>query len=123
MKYLPLLLLFPALALSQDTPLLKEADYVEHFCKGQMEYKLWDGTRVDCLTETEAQEFDWGRKSYEAIGQALWYAMNTGTQASVVLIVSDKHMARDEAGISRAEKIIAHYGLPIKLGVIRKKDE
>jgi len=39
-----------------------EADYVDHYCqqwRGQIEYRLPDRTRVDCLTDTQAIEFDW----------------------------------------------------------------
>jgi hypothetical protein len=38
-----------------------ESDYVEYYCQqwhGQIEYRLPDRTRVDCLTETQAIEFD-----------------------------------------------------------------
>lgn len=98
----------PALALS-------EGDYVKRHCTGQIEFQLWDGTRVDCLLEEEAQEYDWGRKYHEAIGQALWYAMNTGRQAVIVLIVESNSDAR---GVMRARRIIAHYGLPIRMEVI-----
>ncbi len=35
-----------------------EADYVVHHCKGEIEHVLLDRTRVDCLTETHAIEYD-----------------------------------------------------------------
>jgi hypothetical protein len=37
--------------------------------RGQVEVVLPDGTRCDCLTETHAIEFDFGRGWGEAIGQ------------------------------------------------------
>ena len=37
----------------------KEADYVNAYCNGQVEYQLNDFTRVDCLTLEYAIEFDW----------------------------------------------------------------
>lgn len=92
-----------------------EAEYVQNFCTGQIEYRLWDATRVDCLMDDEAQEYDYGKKWAEAIGQALWYSMNTGTRAAVVLIIEDE---RDRRGLRRARAMIAHFNLPITLHVI-----
>ena len=43
-------------------------------CNGIEEYKLPDYTRVDCLTDTHAIEFDFANKWAESIGQALHYA-------------------------------------------------
>lgn len=66
-----------------------EADYVAHYCqqwKGQIEYRLPDRTRVDCLTDTHAIEFDWCHKWAEGIGQALYYSKVTGRAPAIVLI-------------------------------------
>ena len=35
-----------------------EADYVNEYCEGKIEYRLPDKTRVDCLTDEYAIEFD-----------------------------------------------------------------
>jgi hypothetical protein len=46
--------------------------YQQKWCeanKGQVEVVLPDGTRCDCVTETHAIEFDFGRDWGEAIGQ------------------------------------------------------
>ena len=70
---------------------LHEADYVHAYCNGVEEYVLPDKTRIDCLTDTYACEFDWAKKWYEGFGQALWYAHNTGKKPCLVLILkSDK---------------------------------
>ena len=37
----------------------READYVNAYCNGDIEYILNDKTRVDCLTDYYAIEFDW----------------------------------------------------------------
>lgn len=95
--------------------LMSEAAYVDAYCTGLQEYRLWDGTRVDCLLDEEAQEYDFGKKYHEAIGQALWYAMNTGTRAGIVLIIED---GSDERGLLRARRIVAHYNLPITIHTI-----
>jgi hypothetical protein len=66
-----------------------ETDYVDHYCQqwqGQIEYRLPDRTRVDCLTETQGIEFDWCRKWAEGIGQALYYSAQTGKVPTVALI-------------------------------------
>jgi len=64
--------------------------YQEKWCTehgGQVEVVLPDRTRCDCLTETHAIEFDFGKKWAEAIGQALYYAIQTGKKPGIVLIL------------------------------------
>ena len=75
----------------------KEANYQNYWCKyhnGIIEYRNNDYTRVDCLTETNAVEFDFANKWAESIGQALHYQYLTGKRAKVVLILEnpDKEM-------------------------------
>jgi len=68
----------------------KEKEYQDAWCGkagGVMEYRLDDGTRVDCLTDKYAIEFDFAQKWAEGIGQALYYAERTGRQPGVVLIM------------------------------------
>lgn len=73
-----------------------EAYYQDKWCsvnKGQTEYRLEDYTRVDCLTDTHAIEFDFANKWAESIGQSLHYARMTGKKAGIVLIIEkDKDM-------------------------------
>lgn len=56
---------------------------------GILEYRNDDSTRVDCLTDTHAIEFDFANKWAEAIGQALYYQHKTGKRAKVVLILEN----------------------------------
>ena len=63
-----------------------EADFVDAYCQGEIEYVLADRTRVDCLTSTHAIEYDWGKKWAESLGQALFYSAMTGKKAGIVLI-------------------------------------
>jgi len=63
-----------------------EAEYVKENCTGQIEYRLPDATRVDCLTETHAYEFDFCNKWAESVGQALYYADLTEKKPGIVLI-------------------------------------
>lgn len=64
-----------------------ERYYQDKHCNGIVEYRLPDRTRVDCLTEEYAYEFDFGSKWAEAIGQSLHYARMTGKKATIVLII------------------------------------
>lgn len=79
----------------------KEADYVNAYCKGTIEYVLNDKTRIDCLTESYAIEFDWAKKWAESVGQSLYYANMTGKLPAVAIILKSK---RDERYIRRIKK-------------------
>lgn len=69
-----------------------EAAYQNAWCKshnGITEYRNKDSTRVDCLTDTHAVEFDFASKWAESVGQALHYEIKTGKKAMVVLILEN----------------------------------
>ena len=74
-----------------------EADYQKFWCankNGQIEYTLDDGargSRVDCLTDDYAIEFDFLKKWPEALSQAQYYAKMTGKIPGIVLIIEDRH--------------------------------
>ena len=96
----------------------KERYYQKVFCSkvhGQLEYQLKDGTRIDCLTSTYAFEVDFGRKAFESVGQALYYALMTDRKAGIVLIQETK---RDNRYIGRIKKLAKALG--ITLFVINK---
>ena len=97
-----------------------EKYYSAKFCEemsGQADYTLQDKSRVDCLTETHAFEVDWadGMKVYEAIGQSLYYASQTGKLPGILLLIrkdnSEKH-------IRKVQEVISAFNLPIELVVI-----
>lgn len=93
----------------------KEADYVNAYCKGIVEYELPDHTRVDCLTDDYAIEFDFAKKWAESIGQSLYYAKMTDKKPAVAIIVkqpSDRHY------IERIKKVDKN----IKIFVIKAVD-
>ena len=74
-----------------------EASYQHVWCKmhnGIEEYENKDYTRVDCLTKTNAVEFDFANKWAESIGQALHYQYMTGRRAKVVLILENPQKER-----------------------------
>ena len=81
---------------------LKEADYVNMYCKGIIEYKLPDKTRVDCLTDEYAIEFDWAKKWAESVGQSLYYAKMTGKKPAVAIIIKNP---TERAYIERIKRI------------------
>ena len=80
----------------------READYVNAYCKGIVEYRLPDKTRVDCLTDEYAIEFDWAKKWAESIGQSLYYAKKTGKKPAVAIIMTSP---QDERYIKRIEAV------------------
>lgn len=90
---------------------LHEKDYQRHWCKkhkGELEYRLSDGTRVDCLTSEYAVEVEYAQKWAEAVGQSLFYAKMTGRKAGIVLIMTergDERFARRLREVASAEKI------------------
>ena len=94
-----------------------ERDYQIANCKGKVEFVLPDRTRIDCLTETHAIEYDFGKKWAEAIGQSLHYAMHTGKRAGIVLIVDPANNGRFE---KRLKAVVEHYGMPIDVWTVSK---
>lgn len=77
----------------ESYPLVYEKDYVNKYCPGTVEYMLPDKTRIDCLTQEYAIEFDYAKKWAESIGQSLYYAKQTGRKPAVAIILkkeSDK---------------------------------
>ena len=99
-----------------------EADYVALVCPrlgGVPEYRTSAGTRVDCLTEAQAIEFDWVNKWYEGITQALYYAMLTERQATVALIEKGSDPQRY---IARARALIDFYALPVEVMIVPSDD-
>lgn len=69
-----------------------EKHYQQIWCdeaKGTTEYVLPDKTRVDCLLEDYAIEFDFANKWAEAIGQAVYYGLATGRNPGIALIMEN----------------------------------
>jgi hypothetical protein len=81
---------------------LKESDYVNAYCRGIVEYKLPDGTRVDCLTNDYAIEFDYAKKWAESIGQSIYYAKMTGKKPAVAIIMKSPN---DKVYTNRIKKV------------------
>lgn len=92
---------------------LPEKYYQEKWCRehnGQAEATLPDRTRADCITATHAIEFDFGKKWAESLGQALYYSLQTGKRAGIVLILEKQS---DMKYWLRLNSTIRHSKLPI----------
>jgi hypothetical protein len=95
-----------------------EAEYQEVWCAergGVEEFRFPDGTRCDCLTDTHAIELDFARKWPEAVGQALWYSMQSGKRAGVALILQEDYEIKYWI---RLNSTILHFDLPIDTWLI-----
>ena len=91
----------------------RESWYQNKWCNGDKEVRMIDRTRVDCLTETHAIEYDFGhRKWYESVGQALHYGRLTGITPGVVLIIEND---RDLDALDNLLEVIKEYELNIKV--------
>lgn len=105
-----LALLFAGVAQAKHLP---EKYYQAQWCDqagSVQEYQLSDHTRCDCLTKANAVEFDFGKKWAEAIGQSLYYSLQTGRRAGVVLILETPS---DRKFWIRLNSTIEHFNLPI----------
>lgn len=100
--------------------LYPEATYQKVWCdkrSGVMEYKLNDKTRVDCLTEKYAVEFDFAPKWAECIGQALYYGKMTGKQPACVLIM--ERGEKDLKYLRRLRRAVYRKGLNMRTFTIK----
>ena len=91
-KIIILFLLFLFILPASAKHVHPEKYYQKQWCdahKGKMEYRLKDGTRVDCLTDKYAVEVDFAKKYHECLGQAQHYSARTGKQGACILIVEE----------------------------------
>lgn len=94
-----------------------ELSYQHAYCSmhnGIEEYELSDKTRVDCLTDTYAIEFDFCNKAYEAVGQSLHYALMTGKKPKIVFILDSKYKQQQMVYVERIKKIGQTYGIEVE---------
>lgn len=94
-----------------------ESSYQHAYCSmhnGIEEYELSDKTRVDCLTDTHAIEFDFCNKAYEAVGQSLHYALMTGKKPKIVLILDSKYKQQQMVYYERVKKLGQVYNIDVE---------
>lgn len=99
--------------LSAQATIHPEKYYQDKWCaanNGQAEVMLPDKTRADCITDTNVIEFDFASKFYEAIGQSLYYSIQTGRRAGIVLIVEKP---ADQKFWLKLNSTIIYFKLPI----------
>jgi hypothetical protein len=71
------------------------------------------------LTSTHSIEFDFGKKWADAIGQSLYYSLQTGKKAGIVLILENP---KDRKFWIRLNSTIQHFQLPIKTWSVGNRD-
>lgn len=95
----------------------KETDYQTAWCAGEIEHRLPDGARVDCLQEGYAIEVDYAHKWAESIGQSLFYASQTGFKPGILLIVDNQSWSH----VARLTEAIQASGRHIRVWFIRRR--
>ena len=89
-----------------------EKDYQVELCNqlnGVIEYRTIDGSRVDCLTDEYAIEVEFAKKWKEAIGQALFYGIETNRKPSIALIIDEN----DTKYINRLSTVSEKYEIKV----------
>lgn len=92
-----------------------ERYYQERDCKGQVEVTLPGRSRCDCITKTHAIEYEFASKWAEAIGQSLFYALQTNKEAGIALIIEKES---DYRFWIRLNSTIEHHELPITAWIV-----
>ena len=67
------------------------------------------------VTATHAVEFDFGPKWTEAVGQGIYYSIQTGKKAGIVLILENK---KDRKYWIRLNTTVEHFNLPIDIWTV-----
>ena len=124
MKKLIFLLLFTVFAYA-EVKYYSEDWHVRNWCPNpeNVEVVQEDKTRVDCLTDDFAYEFDWPNKYNEAVGQSLGYSIRTGKRPGIVLIMRNEN---DIKYWNRLQEMILKFNLPIqtlKINAIKRNQQ
>lgn len=116
-----ILLLFLSAVNAQEhgIPESQYADFIQTLIGGQREISVESG-RIDLLTETHAFEIEWAPKWKEAIGQALWYALQTNKQPGIILILKEKGEYKYFVQLNSA---LQYAGLTGRFSVLRFPDD
>lgn len=62
------------------------ADFIQGLIGGQREYSVESG-RIDLLTDEYAFEIEWANKWKDAVGQSIWYGLQTNKKPGIILIL------------------------------------
>ena len=100
MRYITMILIIQlcsAVAYTQEATEDDYSKYIYSLIGGEREVSINNG-RIDLLTDEYAIEIEKASNWKEAIGQSLWYALNTNKKAAIIIILekdSDyKHLIR-----------------------------
>ena len=91
------LVVYVTICSSETHRLHSHNHYVGKWCfeqNGELEKRLPDGTRVDCVTTTHAIEGEFAKSWKDGIGQAAHYAIMTGKKAGILLILEHQKSCR-----------------------------
>ena len=99
----------------------EEKAHISKWCQeknGITEYPLYDGTKVDCLTDTHAIEFEhatgWG-KVVGSLGQAIHYAQLANRRPGIILIVEHINNCRYLKRLEKTVEGVLVNGKPVDL--------
>jgi hypothetical protein len=95
-----------------------EAEYQKEWCakhNGEIDYKVSDNTKVDCITDTHAVEFDFGKKWNQAIRKSTRQSLNTGKTPGIVLILEQ---SKDKKYLKKLREINGNRRLGIKIWTV-----
>ena len=112
MRWVFLIFMVLCTTTAQSRHKMLERDYVAQHCAGQTEFILPDHTRIDCLTDEYAIEFDFASKWAEALGQSLHYARMTGRAPAIYLILES---GQDIRFVDRLRPLCDAYGIELVL--------
>lgn len=97
------------------SPAATEREIQQRICAGlELEHTVPDGGRVDCLSATYAIEIDWSPKWAEALGQSLYYAVETDKLPAVILICREK-ISVCFGHLRRILHTVTRWRLPVKV--------
>ena len=82
----------------------------------KVEVRLWDGVRVDLLSQDTAWEVDWAKKWAEGCGQALYYGLVTERTPGLILLVRSKD---DYRFVYRAQTVCKKYGIRLRVEEVK----
>ena len=94
-----------------------ESAYQHAWCSqhnGIEEYQNSDYTRVDCLTEKYAVEFDFSNKWAECVGQAQYYGLITNKIPKCVLILDGENWKTQLIYFNRIKKLSNKYNFSVE---------
>ena len=96
-----------------------ERYYQSELCNrlgGEMEYRLQDSSRIDCLTDDYAIEVDFAKKWAEGVGQSLYYAEVSKRKPAVGIIID---LEKERRYLKRLNLMAKRYG--IRIFIIEKR--